>query len=133
MATAIYPAILERAGDGFSTYFPDLPGCVSAGRTEQEAFLNAEEALAAHLQLAALHGDRIDPPSDLGDIPVDPEVEEAARILVRVEMPGKIVRLNITLDEGLGASIDRVAKNRSGFLADAARAALAARRDLADV
>ena len=132
MATAVYPAIIERAGEGFNTFFPDLPGCVSAGRTEQEAFLNAEEALAAHLQLAALHGEAVDPPSDLSDLPVDPEVKEAARILVRVEKPGKIVRLNITLDEGLVASIDRVAKNRSGFLADAARAALAARRDLAN-
>lgn len=48
-------------------------------------------------------------------------------MLVRVEVPGRSVRLNITLDEGLLAAIDRVAPNRSGFLADAARQALAAR------
>jgi hypothetical protein len=58
----------------------------------------------------------------------DPEVDEAARILVRGERPGKAVRVQITMDEGLVAAIDRVAGNRSGFLADAARAALAARR-----
>ena len=33
--------------------------------------------------------------------------------------------------KGRRAAIDRVAENRSGFLADAARAALAARRDRA--
>lgn len=59
---------------------------------------------------------------------MDADIEEAARILVRVALPGKSVRLNITLDEGLVAAIDRVAKNRSGFLAEAARRELAARR-----
>ena len=34
------------------------------------------------------------------------------------------------MDEGLVAAIDRVAKNRSGFLADAAKVALAAKREM---
>ena len=128
MAIVVYPAILERAGDGFSVFFPDLPGCTSAGATEQQAFLNAEEALVGHLLVSAQHGDEVGEPSSLDDIPHDPEVDEVGRILVRAEKPGRAVRLNITLDEGLVASIDLVAKNRSGFLADAARAALEARR-----
>lgn len=40
---------------------------------------------------------------------------------------GKAVRLNITMDEGLVAAIDRVTNNRSNFLAEAARRALAER------
>jgi len=48
--------------------------------------------------------------------------------LARVELPGRAVRLNITMDEGLVAAIDKVANNRSSFLADAARDALAKRR-----
>jgi predicted RNase H-like HicB family nuclease len=43
MATVWYPAIIERAEDGFSVFFPDVPGCVSAGATIQEAARNAEE------------------------------------------------------------------------------------------
>ena len=131
MATVVYPAIVERAGDGFSVFFPDLPGCTSAGGTEQEAFINAEEALAGHLLVSAQHGDEVGEPSSLDDIPHDPEVNEVSRLLVRAEKPGRAVRLNITLDEGLVASIDRVAKNRSGFLADAARAALEKRAKIA--
>lgn len=127
MPIAIYPAILERAGKGFSVFFPDLPGCTSAGDTLHEAALNAEEALASHLIVSAQHGDDIPAPTSFDQLGVDPEVKEAARILVRVELPGKSVRLNITLDEGLVAAIDRVAKNRSGFLADAARHELALR------
>ena len=128
MAIAIYPAIVEHAGNEFSVFFPDLPGCTSAGRTIQEAVLNAEEALAGHLLVSAQYGDELADPTLLDDLEEDPEVKEAARILVRAERPGKSVRLNITLDEGLVAAIDRVAKNRSGFLAEAARRELTIRR-----
>ena len=129
MATVVYPAVIERAGRGFSVYFPDLLGCTSAGRTAQEAALNAEEALAGHLLEAVRAGEDIPGASDLDTLERDPDVEEAGRLLVRAELPGRAVRLNITLDESLVAAIDRVAKNRSGFLAEAAREALTHRRE----
>ena len=127
MATAYYTGILERTRTGFSVYFPDIPGCVSAGRTERETLENAEEALTFHLGEMARAGEPIPGSSD--EIPHDPEVEEYCRALVRVELPGKAVRLNITMDEGLVAAIDRVAANRSSFLSEAARAALAVRHE----
>lgn len=123
-----YPAIIERGRRGYGVFFPDLPGCTSAGDTVTEAALNAEEALAGHLLVSEEYGDEIPEPSALDQVEVDPDIDEVARILVRGERRGKAVRINITLDEGLVAAIDRVAGNRSGFLADAARAALAARR-----
>lgn len=127
MATASYTAILERTRTGFSVYFPDVPGCVSAGTSERETLENAEEALSFHLEEMVRAGESI--PAASNDIPRDPDVEEHCRALVRVELPGKAIRLNITMDEGLVAAIDRVATNRSNFLAEAARAALAARRE----
>ncbi|WBQ18981.1 type II toxin-antitoxin system HicB family antitoxin [Sphingobium yanoikuyae] len=130
MATVIYPAIVERAGDGYSVFFPDLPGLTSAGRTVTEAVINAEEALAGHLIVSAEYGDDLNPATDIAALEHDPEVEEVARVLVRAEGPGKSVRLNITLDEGLVSAIDKVASNRSGFLAEAARELLAHRRKL---
>lgn len=133
MTTLVYPAIIERAGKGFSVYFPDIPGCTSAGLTAQEAALNAEEALAGHVLETVRQGEELADPSDLGEIERDPEVDEVARVLVRAERPGKAVRINITLDEGLIAAIDKVASNRSGFLAEAARDALARRRESATV
>ncbi|MHA6724125.1 type II toxin-antitoxin system HicB family antitoxin [Sphingomonas sp. RS2018] len=126
MATVHYPAIIERAGAGFSVFFPDLPGCTSAGDTMQDAAIGAEEALSGHLAVMAEYGDPIPRPSTLDDIATDDEVDEVARILVRGERPGRAVRVQVSIDEGLLARIDRVAKNRSGFLADAARAKLAA-------
>lgn len=126
MATVHYPAIIERAGDGYSVFFPDLPGCTSAGDTPHEAALGAEEALNGHLAVSADYGDAIPAPSLFEEIERDPEVEEVARILVRGERPGRAVRVQVSIEEGLLARIDRAATNRSRFLADAARAKLAA-------
>lgn len=126
MATVHYPAIIERADGSYSVFFPDLPGCTSAGDTVQEAALAAEEALSGHLAVSIEHGDDIPAPSDLDALVRDPEVDEVACILVRGERPGRAVRVQVSIDEGLLARIDRIAKNRSGFLADAAKAKLAA-------
>ena len=126
MATVYYPAIIERGRSGFSVFFPDLHGCTSAGATVQEAALASEDALSGHLSVMAGHGDPFPDPSSIDAIERDPEVDEVARILVRGERPGRAVRVQVSIDEGLLARIDRIATNRSGFLADAARAKLAA-------
>jgi predicted RNase H-like HicB family nuclease len=126
MATVYYPAIIEAGIDSFGVYFPDLPGCVSAGKTEQEAALGAEEALNGHLSVMAEHGDPIPAPSSLTAIQAEAGSVEVGRILVRGERPGRSVRIQVSIEEGLLARIDRKAPNRSRFLADAARAALGA-------
>ena len=125
MPVRYYPAIVERGREGFGVFFPDLPGCTSAGDTIQEAALGAEEALQGHVEVTAEHGEAIPEPSDLGAISAGPEIDEVARILVRVEVPGRAARVNISLPEDLLAAIDRRAKQagytRSGLLAHAAR------------
>ena len=65
MVLRFYPALIERAADGggFGVVFPDLPGCVSAGATVQEAAANAAEALALHIEGMAEDGDPIPEPS----------------------------------------------------------------------
>ncbi len=55
------------------------------------------------------------------------------RVLLPVEFAGKPVRVNIVIEEGLLARIDRVAerrgRSRSAFLAEAARRTLAEGRE----
>lgn len=77
-----YPAIIERAEDGYSVFFPDLPGCASAGSSFNEAERAAEEALSAHLSLMIEQGEELPAPSRLSDLPHDAEVDEAARVVV---------------------------------------------------
>lgn len=124
MPRVVYPAIVERGSDGFGAFFPDLPGCVAHGATAQEAALAAEEVLAAFVSMADEHGDKLANPSELDAIGVDLDVQEVARILVPADMKGRSVRVQITLDEGLLAAIDKAAANRSGFIAEAVRAEL---------
>lgn len=83
-----YPAILEGdAETGFSVYFPDLDGCVSAGDSASEAALNAQEALALHLEGLMGEGLPVPPPSYLSVIRPAPDAPEAARLLVTAYLP----------------------------------------------
>lgn len=130
-----FPAIVEKSSDGFGVFFPDLPGCTSAGATVQEAALNAEEALQAHIDLSVEHGDAIPEPSALDAIAVATDVAEVGRILVRAEPPGRAVRVNVTIQEDLLAAVDRYAArlgySRSGLLAQAVRERMRRDRDAA--
>ena len=125
MSIAYYPAIIERGTSGYGVFFPDLPGCTSAGDTIQDAAKGAEEALQGWLDVSAEHGDAIPPPSDLDAIAADPDVVEAVRVLVRADLPDKAARVTITLPESLLAEADLYAKRmgftRSGLLAQAVR------------
>lgn len=87
MTTRSYVAIIERGAEGFGAFFPDFPGCVSTGDTIQETARNAEEALRGHVASMICDGDTIPPATALDDIPTDPDVTEAARIMVQVTLP----------------------------------------------
>jgi len=41
--------VIERTEAGYSAYSPDLPGCISTGRTESEVQMNMREAIEFHL------------------------------------------------------------------------------------
>lgn len=43
-----YLIVIEPTQTGFSAYSPDLPGCVSTGRTRGEVEKNMREAIAFH-------------------------------------------------------------------------------------
>jgi predicted RNase H-like HicB family nuclease len=128
MAARYFMAIIEAGNSGFGVVFPDLPGCVSAGDTIEEAARNAEEALGLHLRGMIEDGEEIPSATPPEKIAADPEVREVARLLVRGELPSRAMRLNISLDESLVAKIDRAAERRSmtrsGFIAAATRRAL---------
>lgn len=125
MAAKYFPAIVDRSHETFGVTFPDFPGCSSSGSTMDEALLSAEEALALHINGMIEDGDAIPSPTPLDRVERDPELENVAVAMVRAELPGKAVRFNATMDEGLLAQIDRAATargmSRSGILAEAAR------------
>jgi predicted RNase H-like HicB family nuclease len=57
---------IEQDEDGvFVVEVPCLPGCVTQGRTRQEAVENAKEAIAAYLESFAAHGEAMPPPMSM--------------------------------------------------------------------
>ena len=125
-----YTAFILRDGDDHTVIFPDLPGCLTFGATVAEAFDNAREALEGHLAAMVDEGMPLPDPTPLEDARPDNETADAvvACILVPVAMPGRTVRTNISVDEGLLLAIDAQASNRSAFFAEAARNELSRRR-----
>ena len=45
-----YLIVIEPTGTGFSSFSPDLPGCISTGATREEVERNMREAIAFHLE-----------------------------------------------------------------------------------
>ena len=41
--------IIEEAGENYSAYSPDLPGCVATGRSREEVERNMREAIEMHV------------------------------------------------------------------------------------
>lgn len=44
-----YAIIIENAGNKFSAYAPDLPGCIATGSTLEEIEANIREAVEFHI------------------------------------------------------------------------------------
>lgn len=128
MPATYYPAVIDRSASGFGVSFPDFPGCIAAGATVSEAALNAEAALALHVEGMAKDKDPLPEPSRLEDIEDIEGADDVAHVLVRAESPPRVERVLISLDSGLLRAIDSVAANRSAWIAEAARSRLEAER-----
>ncbi len=120
---ASYIALMRKTeGSDYGVEFPDFPGCVTAGRTLDEARRMAAEALALHSEGMREDGETLPAPSPLDVIMRDPENAEAVAFLVDVPAPQRrAMRINVTLPADIVQAIDRASGNRSRFLADAAR------------
>jgi len=66
----------------YGVSFPDLPGCITAGKTIDEAKDRAYEALLLHLEGMREDGKQFPVPSTLEDIVADPENADAMVFLV---------------------------------------------------
>lgn len=60
-----YLIIIEETDTGYSAYSPDLPGCVSTGRTREEVEENMHEAIEFHIEGLQLNHYPIPEPSSL--------------------------------------------------------------------
>jgi predicted RNase H-like HicB family nuclease len=58
-----FAVVIEAGPNNYSAYVPDLPGCVSTGRTLAEIEKNIREAIEYHIEGMIEDGDPIPEPS----------------------------------------------------------------------
>jgi len=87
-----YVAIIEDTGPDIAVgvWFPDLPGCFSAGDTLDEALVNAQEAVALWIESMAEDGKAIPRARTPSELKADPDIaaEMAAHAIVLISGPG---------------------------------------------
>ena len=62
-----YAVVIEPGKRNYSAYVPDLPGCVSTGKTLAEVRRNIREAILFHLDGMREDGDPIPEPTSIGE------------------------------------------------------------------
>ncbi len=102
MKNRLYPAVLERGAKGtFGAWFPDFPGCVAAGKSQEEAIEKAENTLAQAVD-ALIEQDRALPsPTPFGRIVLPKGCDLLAYFIVGVDPPDPSERVNVYLPKSL--------------------------------
>jgi len=60
-----YAVIIEAGAGNYSSYVPDLPGCIATGRTLEEVKKVMREAIAFHAEGLQEDGLPVPPPTSL--------------------------------------------------------------------
>jgi len=117
----VYPAIFHFDDDGISVEFPDLPGCVTCGKTLEHATYMAKDAAALWLY---------DTEEEVELVPEPSRTVETGRgealVLVEVYMPPyrdaieqKTVRKTLTIPKWLNDEAEKSGANFSRLLSAA--------------
>ena len=85
-----YLGLVHKETDSdYGVSFPDLPGCITAGRTIEEAREMAAEGLALHLEGLAGDGDDIPAPSSADAVIAHSAAADALAVLVVEALPAR--------------------------------------------
>jgi predicted RNase H-like HicB family nuclease len=122
-------ALVHEDDGRFGVSFPDFPGAVTAGASLDDALRRAADTLNFHVAGMIEDGDPLPRVRTLSELrrhkTFRADAKGALLAVIPVELPGRAVRVNISMDERLLAAVDRAAaaagENRSAFLAKAAK------------
>ena len=62
-----YAVAIEKAGDNYSAYVPDLPGCIATGASVPEVERELREAIRFHIEGLEADGLAVPPPSAVAE------------------------------------------------------------------
>ncbi len=125
-------AMVHEDKGAYGISFPDFPGCVSGGKSLDEAVRRGRETLRVHVESMIENGERLPVPRSLDQLKNDATFQEdivdGMVVALPLDLPGRAMRINISLDENLVAAVDDAAErtglSRSAFIAEAAKAKL---------
>ena len=122
-----YHAIFSYEDDGIHVTFPDLPGCITFGKDEDEAIRMAREAVSLHMYGMEQDAEDIPEPSSLKALARDEELEDnEVFFLVEAFMPAfrekqnkRFVKKTLSIPYWLNAEAERQGINFSQTLQQA--------------
>ena len=119
----IFPALFTYDADGITVEFPDLPGAITAGDTEDEALLMAKECLELHLY--GMEEDKDEIPNASHIINIEQNKNQAIVLIkanmraTRDEMNNKAVKKTLTIPKWLNDEAMNKKINFSAILKEA--------------
>jgi len=72
-----YAVVVEKGPNNYSAYVPDLPGCISTGKTLEQIKANIREAIELHLEGMIADGLPIPEPTSVAieiEMPAEPSL-----------------------------------------------------------
>lgn len=129
MSKRFYPAVLERgAKETFAAWFPDFPGCVAGGKSQDATMEKAERALSQAVDAVAEQGRPLPEPTPIERVVLPKGCDLVAYFMVGVVPPDPSERVNVYLPKSLITRVDKRAAelgmSRSSFFGLAVSTAL---------
>ena len=129
MKRRLYPAVLERGPKAtLGAWFPDFPGCVAGGRSQEETIEKAEHTLAQTVDALFEQGMPLPEATPIERIALPKGCDLIAYFIVGVDPPDPSERVNVYLPKSLIGRIDlraaELGMSRSSFFGLAASTAL---------
>ena len=63
-----YTVVFEKAESNWAAYVPDLPGCITTGKTLDETRRLIAEAIEFHVEGIRLHGEDVPPATAIAEV-----------------------------------------------------------------
>ena len=110
MRQRFYPAVLERDEKGlFGLWFPDFPGAVAAGRSQEEAMAKGHDVLSAALQDHVEKNGALPAPTPVELVVLPDDCDFVSFLAVGATPPDPSERVNVYLPKSLIERVDRAA------------------------
>ena len=107
----LYPAIFKYGEDGITITFPDLPGCISCGKNDEEALYMARDVLGGWMYQIERAKEKIPKSSSLNMINLNFDVRKSIR--------NKAVKKTLTIPQWLNERATEKNLNFSHILQEA--------------